>query len=172
MTVFAFLELNYLDNHILSQIVGSHERQPCKVLVRMITMLSCSTLLISLFQSFRGNGAYVCQENQFMEVFTVRETLDFQASLAQPSLDSSEKEQLVQKFLEDMGLVSCQDTLIGNVDLGIRGISSGQNKRLALAMALISNPNIILLDEPTSKVDSSGALHVMKTLKSQAEEKR
>ena len=122
-----------------------------------------------MFQNFRGNAAYVCQENQFMEVFTVRETLDFQASLAQPHLDSSEKEQLVQKRLEDMGLVSCKDALIGNIELGIRGISSGQNKRLALAMAFISNPSIILLDEPTSKVDSSAALHVMKTLKIQAE---
>ena len=67
------------------------------------------------------------------------------------------KKLLVEKFLQDMGLVSCQDTLIGHVELKIRGNSSGQNKRLALALALISNPSIIPLDEPTSKVDSSGA---------------
>ena len=126
---------------------------------------------LSLFQTFRGKAVYVFRENQFMEVFTVQETLDFQASLARSDLDSSEKKLLVEKFLQDMGLVSCQDTLIGHVELKIRGNSSGQNKRLALALALISNPSIIPLDEPTSKVDSSGAWHIMKALKMQAEEK-
>ena len=106
-----------------------------------------------------------------MEVFSVRETLDFHARLAQPNCDKSGRDKLLASILEEMGLVSCQDTLIGNATLGIKGISSGQNKRLALAMALISNPAIILLDEPTSKVDSSGAFNVMKSLKAQAEEK-
>ena len=106
-----------------------------------------------------------------MEVFTVRETLDFHVSLARPLSDRPEKKKLVGKLLEDMGLVSCQDTLIGNAALAIRGISSGQSKRVALALALISNPGILLLDEPTSKLDSSGAFNVMKSLKTQAEEK-
>ena len=104
-----------------------------------------------------------------MEIFSVKETIEFHAVLARPNLTRSERKEAVTKVLADMGLVSCQDTRIGTWLL--RGISSGQSKRLALALALISNSGIILMDEPTSKVDSSGALHVMKAVKEQAEEK-
>lgn len=49
-------------------------------------------------------------------------------------------------------------------------LSTGQKRRLHLALALISNPNIIFLDEPTAGLDVSGrvSLHnLIRELKSQ-----
>jgi ABC-type lipoprotein export system ATPase subunit len=40
-------------------------------------------------------------------------------------------------------LKKCEDTLIGNVILGIKGISGGEKKRLAFASEIITDPSNI-----------------------------
>jgi ABC-type multidrug transport system ATPase subunit len=47
-------------------------------------------------------------------------------------------------------LKKCEETLIGNVQLGIKGISGGEMRRLAFASEIITNPGILFCDEPTS----------------------
>jgi len=44
-------------------------------------------------------------------------------------------------------------------------LSGGQKQRLTIACALISNKNFILLDEPTSLLDKTSQLKVLKTIK-------
>ena len=58
---------------------------------------------------------------------------------------------------------SIPDAIVGGFE--IKGLSSGQLKRLALALSLISDPGLLLLDEPTSKIDSAAAFNIVKTLK-------
>nr|WP_298795762.1 thiol reductant ABC exporter subunit CydD [uncultured Acetobacter sp.] len=50
--------------------------------------------------------------------------------------------------------------------IGERGacLSGGQIKRLALARALLRNPDILCLDEPTSDLDPASALHVAQAI--------
>ena len=47
----------------------------------------------------------------------------------------------------------------------IRGISGGQKKRTSIGMELIISPNIIFLDEPTTGLDATTAVSVVKLLK-------
>ena len=47
----------------------------------------------------------------------------------------------------------------------IHTLSGGQKQRLTIACALISNRNFILLDEPTSLLDQTSQLKVLKTIK-------
>ena len=47
----------------------------------------------------------------------------------------------------------------------IHTLSGGQKQRLTIACALISNRNLILLDEPTSLLDQTSQLKVLKTIK-------
>lgn len=46
----------------------------------------------------------------------------------------------------------------------VRDLSGGMKQRLALAIALLSDPPIVVLDEPTSNLDASGRGEVVETL--------
>jgi ABC-type multidrug transport system ATPase subunit len=54
--------------------------------------------------------------------------------------------------------------LDGHESKRVRDLSGGMKQRLALAIALIADPPIIILDEPTSNLDASGRGEVVATL--------
>ena len=55
--------------------------------------------------------------------------------------------------------------LNGHESKRVRDLSGGMKQRLALAIALIADPPIIVLDEPTSNLDASGRQEVVETLR-------
>ncbi len=54
--------------------------------------------------------------------------------------------------------------LSGHEHKRVRDLSGGMKQRLALAIALIADPPIVILDEPTSNLDESGRNEVVHTL--------
>ena len=54
----------------------------------------------------------------------------------------------------------------------VHTLSGGQKQRLTIASALISNKNLILLDEPTALLDQTSQLKVLKTIKSLTVDKK
>ncbi|MEX0876242.1 MAG: ABC transporter ATP-binding protein [Phycisphaerales bacterium] len=54
--------------------------------------------------------------------------------------------------------------LAGHERKRVRDLSGGMKQRLALAIAMIADPPIVVLDEPTSNLDSSGRGEVVETL--------
>lgn len=62
-------------------------------------------------------------------------------------LDESGRNRLIESFLDEVGLA-------GRADLYPAELSGGMQQRLAIARALASGPEILLLDEPFSAVDA------------------
>ena len=54
--------------------------------------------------------------------------------------------------------------LSGHERTRVRDLSGGMKQRLALAIALLSDPPVIVLDEPTSNLDAAGRGEVVRTL--------
>ncbi|EGZ12217.1 ABC transporter-like protein [Phytophthora sojae] len=111
-------------------------------------------------RTFHNIMNYVSEDMAFLGAFTVLETLQIGAGLSLPGhMPPVQREARVQDVIDAMGLRSCANARVG--DVFHKGISSGQRKRLGIALELLSDPALLLLDEPTSGLDSSSARGVM-----------
>lgn len=68
------------------------------------------------------------------------------------------RHQLALEYLEKLGLLDWAEHYPNE-------LSGGQKQRVAIARALITNPKIILADEPTGALDSKTSVEVMELLK-------
>jgi ABC-type multidrug transport system ATPase subunit len=116
--------------------------------------------------------SFVTQDDDaLLASLTVRETLRFAAGLRLPKWMSKEqKRERAEQILLKMGLKDCADNLIGN-DL-IKGISGGEKRRVTIAIQILTEPRVLLLDEPLSGLDAFTALSIMDVLRGLADEGR
>ena len=94
---------------------------------------------------------------------TTRENLQFTARLRGFAPDAARRR--VDELLERFGMIERADDLT-------QGFSTGQRKRVALARALLHDPEILFLDEPTSGLDPAGTRDVIDLIQSLAGEGR
>ncbi|XP_046351559.2 ABC transporter G family member 22-like [Haliotis rufescens] len=117
-----------------------------------------------LTRRLRKNMCYVMQEDVFLCNLTLRETLYFAAMVQLPEkMSYQEKMSCLQDILDALDLNACKDTRMGGpVE---RGLSGGEKKRASIGCELLMDPDIMLLDEPTTGLDSSTACDLMTLLK-------
>ncbi|XP_068657018.1 ABC transporter G family member STR2-like [Aristolochia californica] len=107
----------------------------------------------------KRTSAYIMQEDRLFPMLTVYETLTYAADFRLGTIPSSEKKNIVEKLIEQLGLTSAKNTYIG--DEGIRGISGGERRRVSIGVDIIHGPPLLFLDEPTSGLDSTSAHSVI-----------
>ncbi len=118
--------------------------------------------LKSKFKSFL-NFSYLGQEHHLIPSFTVKEHLEYKYDFLQ--LDKSVKAENISKVLHNVILESKKDNIAVNHYNNASELSGGQLKRLAVAIELISNPDVMILDEPTSGLSSEDTSNIMRVLK-------
>ncbi|NXE05293.1 ABCAA protein, partial [Lophotis ruficrista] len=96
------------------------------------------------------------QSNTQFEVLTVKENLKTFAKIK--GIKSKEVEQEVQNVLELLDISNVQDTQAEK-------LSSGQKRKLSIGIAMLGNPQVLFLDEPTAGLDPLSRHQVWSLLK-------
>ena len=107
------------------------------------------------------------QKDIFYSDLTVREHLRCTATLRLPrEWSDAEREAELNRIVDLLRLSSALDSFVGGGST--RGISGGELKRLNIATELLAMPQLLVLDEPLSGLDSSLADIVIAALAQQA----
>ena len=106
----------------------------------------------------RGLVAAVMQTGGLLKDLTVRETVQYTASLFADTKP-------VAEVLESAGIT-------GIADRRVARCSGGEQQRLRFAMALLSDPALLLLDEPTTGMDVEGRRSFWATIREDARQGR
>lgn len=94
---------------------------------------------------------YLPEESYLYRFLSARETLDFYGKLF--GLPAAIRRERVDMLLSMVGLDAVEHRPVGE-------FSKGMQRRVGLAQALINDPQLLILDEPTSGMDPVGARQI------------
>ncbi|XP_040149041.2 broad substrate specificity ATP-binding cassette transporter ABCG2 isoform X3 [Ictidomys tridecemlineatus] len=115
-------------------------------------------------ENFRYNSGYVVQDDVVVHTLSVRENLQFSAALRLPTtMTNQEKDERVNDIMKELKLDGVANSKVRPREL---------RKRTSIAVELITDPDILFLDEPTTGLDPSTANTVFSLLKSISEQGR
>ena len=103
----------------------------------------------------RNNLGFVFQDFNLLDTFSIRDNIFLPLVLSRTPYDEMEKR--LMPLAEKLGISEILDKYPYE-------ISGGQKQRTAAARALITNPRILLADEPTGALDSRAADVLLKIL--------
>jgi ABC-2 type transport system ATP-binding protein len=104
----------------------------------------------------RKRVGFVPETPGLYDDLTARENLAFTANLN--NIPRGVRERKIEELLEKVGLLKWADEKVGK-------FSRGMKQRLAIADALVKDPKVLILDEPTAGVDPVGSEEILSLLK-------
>lgn len=110
---------------------------------------------IANVNEFKNIIGYVLQEDILENRNSPEQIFSFYAKMR--GYKDPKKE--VERVIGAMYLQKCRGTIVG--DTFHRGLSGGEKKRTSIGVELISKPNLLFLDEPTTGLDSTTALDII-----------
>lgn len=94
---------------------------------------------------------YLPEESYLYRFLNARETLDYYGRIF--GLQRHKRQQRIDMLLEMVGLTAVQRRPVGEY-------SKGMQRRIGLAQALINDPDLLILDEPTTGLDPIGTRQI------------
>ncbi|KAK5882683.1 hypothetical protein CesoFtcFv8_021243 [Champsocephalus esox] len=131
---------------------------------------NCGTLTGEVFvngmnlkrEEYQDCFSYVLQSDNLLSYLTVEETLTYTAQLALRKLSSAAIKKKVSAVMAELSLSHVSHSVIGG--RVFPGISGGERRRVSIASQLLQDPRVILLDEPTTGLDSMTANQIVELL--------
>ncbi len=103
----------------------------------------------------KGNIGFVFQSFNLIDELTVFENIEL--PLLYLKMNGSERKKKVEEVMERMKITHRRNHFP-------QQLSGGQQQRVAIARAVVTNPKLILADEPTGNLDSANGAEVMSLL--------
>jgi ABC-type multidrug transport system ATPase subunit len=113
---------------------------------------------------FKQHCYVVVQHDKHWPYLTCRETLRYAAELYDVAAPA-DIDGVVDEIIAKMGLAICRDTRNAR-------LSGGQRRRLSLGVALLKQPTLLFLDEPTTGLDAAAAENIMQEIVNVAKNER
>lgn len=112
---------------------------------------------------FRGNNiGFIFQDFNLIPVLTVYENIEYPLIMVQ-NIPAKERQKRLMSLLNAVGMIEQKDKYPDQ-------ISGGQKQRVAVARALVTNPKLVLADEPTANLDHATAYMVINLMKKMRDE--
>jgi len=112
---------------------------------------------------FRGkNIGFIFQDFNLIPVLTVFENIEYPLLMVQ-NASPGDRRKRVMNLLDAVGMTEQKDKYPDQ-------ISGGQKQRVAVARALVTNPKLVLADEPTANLDHKTAYMVIELMKKMRDE--
>jgi putative ABC transport system ATP-binding protein len=99
-----------------------------------------------------NNIGFVFQSYNLIPVLTARENIEFVMQVR--GVSAAQRSSLSHKILKEVGLEGLEDRRPAQ-------LSGGQQQRVAVARAIVSQPKLVLADEPTANLDTVAAGQLM-----------
>jgi ABC-2 type transport system ATP-binding protein len=133
---------------------GSGKSTTLKILLGLVTPTSGSTEIFGISSdrvASRAEVGFLPENPYFYKFLTGAETISFYGKLC--GLGGRPLRERVRELLETVGLTDAGDRRIS-------GYSKGMLQRIGLAQALVHDPRLLILDEPTAGVDPAGSRQI------------
>lgn len=114
-------------------------------------------------KEFRSSLGYLPQSTKLMPRLNIVEFLDYVCVL-RGMRDKAARKECIQRSIETVGLVGEEKKLL-------RSYSGGMLRRAGIAQALIGNPKVLIIDEPTTGLDPEERLYFLNLLSRIASER-
>lgn len=120
------------------------------------------TEILEMGAKFRVLVGYMPQQQGFYENFSARMFLYYMAELK--GIRRREAKKQIEHLLQTVNLADA-------ADLKISGFSGGMRQRVLLAQALLGDPKILILDEPTAGLDPKERINLRNYIRQLSEDK-
>tara|TARA_B100000767_G_C19741873_1_gene526585 strand:+ start:714 stop:1415 length:702 start_codon:yes stop_codon:yes gene_type:complete len=152
--IVGFLGPNGAGKSTLMKIISSYISQDSG------TVKVCKYNTIEQENESKKRIGYLPENNPLYKEMYIKEYLNFVASIYK----IEDKKQRIEQMIQKVGLQSEQHKTIGE-------LSKGYQQRVGLVAALLHNPEVLILDEPTTGLDPNQLEEVRKLIKEVGKDK-